>query len=129
LSKIDKERIFDLTISVKNKVLPYIANNCIHEIDEIKSGIPQGSSIYKDENINKWMVKGKIETRKPVFFQLSISIFIKRLLEHFHLKKLHGTSKSIAHEATQVGWLKDIKQQAKPIVRDCSECARYNINP
>jgi hypothetical protein len=84
LSKIDKEHVFDLTISVEIKVLQYIANNSIHEIDEIKSGIQQGLAIYKDEIINKWMVKGRIETRKPVLFQLSKSIFIKRLLEHFH---------------------------------------------
>jgi hypothetical protein len=129
LGRIDKEHILDFTISVENKILQYITNNCIHEKGEIKSGIQQGLSIYKYENINKWMVKGRIETRKPVLFQLSKSIFIKRQPEHFHLKNLHGTSKSIAHEATQVAWSKDIKLQAKQIVRDCSECARYNKNP
>jgi hypothetical protein len=52
LSKIDHKHVFDLTISVDNKILQYIVNSCILEISEIKSGIQQGRGIYKNKDID-----------------------------------------------------------------------------
>jgi hypothetical protein len=82
-----------------------------------------------EEKEKIWLVKGRLTDQEPVIYQPTKSIFIKRILEYFHVKGLHQTAITISQKVSGVEWATNLKQKAKNVIKECLQCSCFHKNP